>query len=918
MTANVCAIVLAHDQPQYLARVLANLKNQSITPSKVLVVDTSEQEPVSNLGFEVLKLDSKTGFAAAIDAAVMHLAAEGYLWILHDDSAPDERALEFLLREVELSPSLAIVGPKQVDWENPKIIKQLGLTLTRAGRLFSRVRGEFDQGQHDHAEDVMAVGTAGALVNVGVYHSLGGFDKHAPVYASDVDFSIRARLSGFRVAVAPNARVSHKMLSMQGARPLSWLGSSPATAIRQAELHLALSYANPALFFLGWLLLLPAAVLNSLLLVLRSRAHAITPEITASFLVFLSLKNVLVSRSKIRQSTSAKIGTLSTLRATVAEVRNDNKKAKDEEVSTRLLTSYALGETEVLQVAPNSGLLASGAIWWALGLVALNLPWVPTNVAVSGSGVLPISSNWLEIFGQAGSNSHSIGLGFVGAADPWVWALSLLSAPLFFLPPLAITLFMFLATPIAFVGFFKLSELVSSKNIVRIFSSLAYALWPALTTAISQAKFSQLLAIALLPWLLYSLARVARIGQKDSTRFPRTHVGIAAILLAMISSSSPVLGVVLLAMVIATAVMRPTKIVPLIGSTLLALSWFLPLVIERAATGNWLTLLLDPGLSVEDLLEANWKLAFFGFGFESLSWGLLITVPILFFALLALLAPKLRNTLPLWAIALVALGASWVVVGVDFDLGNGSSIGIDVTALLGLFGLALALLLAHLASTSLLLRISSLATVTLLGLVPAAFQVVTDPPDLSYSDGRIVPSIIQAEVGAGSYWRTLELESSSEGGLVAQVFSGDGVKLNHISSGYKISSTTNPTVNPDYQELGQLVANLASANGAEIFPTLEKLGIGYILVNPVDRNLQLALDSTRELESIGLTDFGQLWKVDEITAGSQAQPLELGFTKLGQLALLILFVWFAIPTRRRKKRKTKDSEIFIDSEEASY
>jgi hypothetical protein len=100
------------------------------------------------------------------------------------------------------------------------------------------------------------------------------------------------------------------------------------------------------------------------------------------------LKNVLLSRSKIRQSTSAKIGTLSTLRATVAEVSNDNKKAKDEEVSTRLLTSYALGETEVLQVAPNSGLLASGAIWWALGLVALNLPWVPTNVAVSGSGEL--------------------------------------------------------------------------------------------------------------------------------------------------------------------------------------------------------------------------------------------------------------------------------------------------------------------------------------------------------------------------------------------------------------------------------------------------------------------------------------------------------------------------------------------------
>jgi hypothetical protein len=258
-----------------------------------------------------------------------------------------------------------------------------------------------------------------------------------------------------------------------------------------------------------------------------------------------------------------------------------------------------------------------------------------------------------------------------------------------------------------------------------------------------------------------------------------------------------------------------------------------------------------------------------------------------------------------------------VLVGIDFDLGNGSSIGIDVTALLGLFGLALALLLAHLADASFVLRISSLATVALLGLGPAAFQMVTDPPEVAYSDGRIVPSIIQANVSAGSNWRTLKLESTTEGGLVAQVFTGDGIKLNHISSGYKISSTTSPAVNPDYQELGQLVANLASANGAEIYPTLEKFGIGYILVDPVDRNLQLALDSTRELESIGVTDFGQLWKVENITAGSQAQPLDFGFIKLGQLAMLVLFAWFAIPTRRRKKRKDKDSEIFIDSEEAS-
>lgn len=917
MTANVCAIVLSHDQPQLLERVLTDLKNQTVKPSRVLIVETSTTSSNPNQGFEVLKLDPKTKFASAIDQAVQHLSAEGFLWILHDDSAPDSRALEHLVREVELSPSLAIVGPKQVDWDNPKIIKQLGLTLTRGGKLFSRVRGEFDQGQHDHSEDVMAVGTAGALVNLEVYKSIGGFDSKAPVYAADVDFSIRARLQGSRVAVAPNAKVSHKMLSMQGARPFRWLGTNPSTALRQAELHLALSYANPALFILRWLFLLPAAVVNSLLLAIRSKSYVIPAELAASLLVFLNLGNVLSSRAKIQQTTSIRISTLAGLRATAQEVRNDSKRAKDEEVSKRLLASHALGETEQLQVAPNSGLVASGAIWWALGLLAINLPWVPTNIAVSGPGVLPLSNNWLEIFGQAGATSHSIGLGFVGAADPWVWALTLMSAPLFFLPTFAITLFMFLAIPIAFVGAFKLSELVSTRNIVRIVASASYALWPALTGSLSQAKFSQVLAIALLPWLLYSLGRVARIGFKDSTRFPRTHVGIAAILLAMIAASSPILGLVLFVMVIVTALIRPTKLLPLLSSTALAIAWFLPLVLERALSGNLLSLLLDPGISVSDSLEANWKLPFFGFGFDSLSLGLLITVPVLVFALVAILSPKLRETLPLWAIALLALVTSWVIVGTQFDLGNGSSIGIDVSALLALFGLALVLLLAHVADASLVLRITSLTAVALLGILPAAFQLATNPPAVTYSDGRIVPSIIQADVSAGSYWRTLQLESSSEGGLVASVFTGEGVKLNQISSGYKISNSTNPEVNPDYQELGQLVANLASANGAEILPTLEKFGIGYILVNPVDRNLQLALDSTRELESIGVTDFGQLWKVTSVPAGTKDSAFDFGLIKLGQIAVLVLFAWFAIPVQRKKRRESEDSEIFIDSEETN-
>jgi hypothetical protein len=282
---------------------------------------------------------------------------------------------------------------------------------------------------------------------------------------------------------------------------------------------------------------------------------------------------------------------------------------------------------------------------------------------------------------------------------------------------------------------------------------------------------------------------------------------------------------------------------------------------------------------------------------------------------MALLAPNPKVSISAWSVALVALGLSWVMLGVEFDLGNQAVAGVDVSALMGLYGLALALLVAHLANSSKLLRVVSIGSIAILGVLPAAVALAMNPPAISYSDDRVVPSIIQADVSGGVFWRTLQLESQPEIGLVAQVFSGDGVHLEELATGYKVAGTTERFTSPDYQELGILVANLASANGAEIFSSLEKFGIGYILLSPENRELQLALDSTTELESIGDTDFGQLWKVSGITP-QQSQPgIDLELFKLGQRAVLGFFLLLAIPSRSTSKSKTKDSELFVDGEE---
>jgi hypothetical protein len=79
----------------------------------------------------------------------------------------------------------------------------------------------------------------------------------------------------------------------------------------------------------------------------------------------------------------------------------------------------------------------------------------------------------------------------------------------------------------------------------------------------------------------------------------------------------------------------------------------------------------------------------------------------------------------------------------------------------------------------------------------------------------------------------------------------------------------------------------------------------------------MALDSTRGLESIGETDFGQLWKVQSVVSEPKTSVLDFGFTKALSLGALVLYFLLALPTSSIRKRNGKESAIFVDVEESN-
>ncbi|MEB4615442.1 glycosyltransferase family 2 protein, partial [Leucobacter sp. M11] len=113
-----------------------------------------------------------------------------WLWLLAHDTAPEPDALERILATVQRAPSVAVAGPKLLDWFHPERIVEMGQSLTRSGARWQLNRQELDQQQYDDQQDTLGVGPAGMLVRRDVWEQLGGFDPALPVYDDGLDFSV--------------------------------------------------------------------------------------------------------------------------------------------------------------------------------------------------------------------------------------------------------------------------------------------------------------------------------------------------------------------------------------------------------------------------------------------------------------------------------------------------------------------------------------------------------------------------------------------------------------------------------------------------------------------------------------------------------------------------------------------------------
>ena len=941
----VVAVVISHDEPDYFFQTLSALKKQTQKVDRIIVIDTSNTDTGVTIARdagvdEIHQLPSSTTLANSVAFATKAIGDAQWIWLLHDDSAPEPDALKNILQTVELSPSVSIASPKLVDWQDSRVVNQLGLTLTPLGDLFSIVSGELDQSQHDDADDVMAVGTAAALIKFDLLKQLGGFDISAPELAADFDFSIRARMAGHRVVVVPQARVAHAALSMSGKRPRAWLGTTPKTALRRSAIHLRLAFAPLAVALLFWFFLPAIGVFRAIGRLAAKRPDRIWSELAAAFWGYFTIGARLGSRARIAKTSVVKFAKLRGLRASWQQVRNSNRAALEREQSEATLAAFERGEFEVEQSANVPGFVASGSLWVATALAALSFAFWPTGNAASGGGLLPLSDSWLTLFSRAGASFQPIGLGYFGPSDPFVWVLTLLGSITFWAPSLSLAILLLLAKSIAFAGAWRVVALFSESTLARIGGALVFALWPALVLTQVEARLPAVIAIITLPWLVFSVSRAAGIGKANFSTQTWSWVAASGLLLFVVSASAPNTVPILLVALALVIAARIRKFGFLIWIPLPAAAVFGPTVLYYLfGLLKPLALLADPGLPQQSAKSPLWQMMLGGESFgaslpavgQFSNW---ILIPVILIALLALVGKRWGIAFVLWAIGIATVAVAWLVSSLSFAaVGVGSTVRStdfvngSPAALLGIFGMLIAILFTLGLNEIKRSRARKIigGVLAIISLAPALLLTVTTTPGLKYTDGRVVPSIVAAEAEQGSALKMLVInpEINADGSIAfgAEIVSGDGVQLEDVSLSYRfaLANVKQERAN-EYNRIAQLVADLASANGSDLQKTIDDAGIGYVLVpdqnSVIAGQLGVALDSVKELEAVGSTDTGHLWRVREpnqklLNAGVQPNS-PWSITKAVQLAVLLGFVLLAIPSTNQRRRVSGDSQIFVE------
>lgn len=893
---HVTVVLVSHDGATWLPAVLGQLAAQSHPVDAVIARDTGSEDTSVEILRSALGEDRvrvvEGSYSAVVNDAIAELpVAEGHavewIWLLHDDSAPDADCLDALLRAADVSPSAAILGPKILGWHDRRLLLEVGVSMTGAGRRYTGLeRREHDQGQHDGVRDVLSVSSAGLLIRRDTWEALQGFDPRLPLFRNDMDLCIRAHRNGERVLVVTDAVMHHREASAHGrrvgARYPQRADQAAATQVLLAQssgaarpfvaFRLALSsVVRAAMYAIGKDFRSARDDLSATWGVLRrpGRIHQsvvfVGTTTTEPFRVTRPLRPRFITRA--RQALEAVGGVLTTSSSPTSSVSALDSGPVDDDAA---FLEESGGWVRRVFWRPSVLLFASLTVITVIA--TRNLWWGPG--VLQGGALLPAPSGAFDVLQTYLQAWHNVGPGSDTAAPPYLLIVFALATVLLGKAPLAVTVIALLSIPLAGWAAYVTTRGFLQSTAVRVWVAVAYALLPAVTGALASGRIGTSIAAVALPFAARSMVRIAR-----PSGTVRRAAG-TAILIAVVVAGIPglwllfaIIGAVVLGTLLARQSTQVRRTLQKIGIALgggfvLLLPWSWHVVTNPALivlqVGAQSPRLTDPDLSPVDVLLLHPG----GPGMTP-TWA---TVGLLAAALMAFLRrDRFTPILLVWSVGVLALlfgvlqtvlvvtppgsltavrpwpGPATLIIGAAFIVA--SALAID-----GLRDHLAQSTFTLLQPLSLVLVVAAVSAPVLSAVwwVPIAEGVMRKGPQ------SVVPAFVAAEAESPQAPRTLVLRQDRAGRVSYSLINGDGPVLGQAD------------VSPPaavWAELDPAVAALAAGLGGAEVDVLAGYGVRFVLLAAgTSSELIPVIDGEPGLRRLATAQGEVLWRVAGVTS----------------------------------------------------
>lgn len=268
VSCNIVVIVVNFNGGALLMRCLESLRNQTLAPARVIVMDNASSDGSADTAVEAfpeftfIRLTDNTGFAVANNIAVK--TADGCEWValLNPDAYAAPDWLEKFCLATQRNPDFSFFGARMLMDDNPEKLDGIGDVYHASGLVWRSGHGAMASGRYLQATEVFSPCAAAALYRREDLLAVGGFDEDYFCYVEDVDLGFRLRSKGLRCLYVPDAVVHHTGSALTGKRS--------DFAIYHGHRNLVWTYVKnmPAILF--WLLLPLHIAMNIVSVVLFS------------------------------------------------------------------------------------------------------------------------------------------------------------------------------------------------------------------------------------------------------------------------------------------------------------------------------------------------------------------------------------------------------------------------------------------------------------------------------------------------------------------------------------------------------------------------------------------------------------------------------------------------------------------------